>query len=208
MSSVTVLKQPRYESTRQGGYRWNILWEQSGILEHMDVQDSILTYGLGGIANTMKLQGLNAQNSNYINLLPISVAGINMMLPRDRVRCVIDWKQRKLTENDTNILLDVHNYNGKKLLVFDTTVMVIPKEHPNKASFLRKRKYQKLVVFDSGKWGLVCDGIDEDVILNRADVVWRKSIKKHGWLAGMLPKHGYSLIDVDRFYVKARHYQA
>lgn len=156
----------------------------------------------------MKRQGLKKENLNYINLLPIHVSGLNLVLPRKRIHCVLDWAEQELTGHDKNILLGVHNLNGKKLLVFDTAMMVIPKDHPKKSHYLNQRRYQKLIVFDSGKWGLVCEQTDEEIIINRTDVIWRKSFKKHGWLAGMLPKQGYSLIDVDRFYAKARRYQS
>ncbi len=185
---------------------WNRLWEQSRDRENIDIQDSILTYGLSGIANTMKRQGLKKENSNYIDLLPIDVSGLKLVLPRKRIHCVLDWAEQELTAHDKNILLGVRNLNGKKILVFDTAMMVIPKDHPKKSYYLNQRCYQKLIVFDSGKWGLVCERIDEEIIVSRTDVLWRESFKKHGWLAGMLPKKAYSLIDIDRFYAKARHY--
>ncbi|NOY71438.1 MAG: hypothetical protein GXP14_03540 [Gammaproteobacteria bacterium] len=185
---------------------WNILWEQSRDREDIDIQGSILTYGLSGITNTMKRQGLKETSSSYINLLPIHVSGLNLMLPKKRIHCVLDWTEQELTAHDKNILLGVRNFNGKKLLVFDTAMMVVPKDHPKRSHYLNQRRYQKLIVFDSGKWGLVCERTDEEIIISKTDVLWRKSFKKHSWLAGVLPKQNCSLIDVDRFYAKARHY--
>lgn len=185
---------------------WSILWEQSSSREDIDIEDSVLTQGLDGIVNTMKLQKVTEQNPNCISVMPICVSGMNFILPKERVYCVMDWDESEQTVDEANVLLGVCNFKGKKLLVFDTAIMVIPRGHPKRSRYLAQRRYKKLVVFDSGKWGLVCERVDDAVIFKRADVVWRKSFKKHGWLAGMLPEYGYSLIDVDRFYAMARRY--
>ncbi len=186
--------------------QWNIVLEPSCDRENIDTQDGVLTYGLDGIVNTIKRQTLTEENASHLNVMPVYVAGLNLILPRERVHCVMDWDEPERVENDNSILMGVHNFNGKKLLIFDTAIMVIPQDHPKRSRYLTRRRYKKLIVFDSGKWGLVCERADDDIILKRADMVWRKSFKKHGWLAGILPEQGYSLIDVDRFYAKARRY--
>jgi len=186
--------------------QWNRVLEQSGGRENIDVQDSVLHYGLGGIVSTIKRQKLTEQNLNHISVMPICASGLNLILPSERVYCVMDWDEHERAEDDVSILRGVCNFNAKKLLVFDPVIMVIPMDHSKRSYYLAQRRYKKLIVFDSGKWGLVCERVDEEIILKRADIVWRQSFKKHGWLAGMLPEQGYSLIDVDRFYAKARRY--
>lgn len=62
-----------------------------------------------------------------------------------------------------------------------------------------------LLVIGGGRYGLICDRIDDPVKLQPTQVNWRRGGDRREWLAGILPDHMCALVDVRAIENRIRH---
>ncbi len=152
---------------------------------------------------SVELDRDNQAEAKFIHIQPLSVVGLKLAIPTDRVNAIVPWPEG-LDSSDSSDegVGGTHLHNGQLMVIVDTAARVVPVDHPNRAVMDSRKCYRYIVLLDEGAWGIACDEIDEDIYVPRQQVHWRSAASSHAWLAGTISEYGYALIDVDRIIEK------
>ncbi|MBK1674022.1 hypothetical protein CKO35_12020 [Ectothiorhodospira shaposhnikovii] len=92
----------------------------------------------------------------------------------------------------SSLFIGLTEHHGRKVKVVDISAHVLPPER------LSNRPAPKnLILIDEGRWGLVCDQVEETLTLSPELVRWRSPSGKRPWLSGTVIKHLCAILDAD-----------
>lgn len=132
--------------------------------------------------------------------LLFQVAGLTLALPLARLNGVLPWDAEAVTPlpNHQPRFLGLREHLGQQVKLIDVAQVVLP---PDRRAALPpgEERFGKVILIDGGRWGLVCDAVDEVITLARADVKWRGQAGNRPWLAGTVIRRMCALIDTEAF---------
>lgn len=132
--------------------------------------------------------------------LLFQVAGLTLALPLARLNGVLPWDADAVTPmpNHQPRFLGLREHLGQQVKLIDLAQVVLPADR-RAALPPAEARCGKVILIDGGRWGLVCDAVDEVVTLAPADVKWRGRAGSRPWLAGTVIERMCALIDTEAF---------
>ena len=132
--------------------------------------------------------------------LLFQVAGLTLALPLARLNGVLPWDADAVTPmpNHQPRFLGLREHLGQQVKLIDLAAVVLPADR-RAALPPAEERCGKVILIDGGRWGLVCDAVDEVVTLAPADVKWRGRAGSRPWLAGTVIERMCALIDTEAF---------
>lgn len=135
--------------------------------------------------------------SRYLHIQPMAVAGLKLALERALVAEVAQLPEPLAHEPSTHgePWLATLDREGREVKVLDTAALVLPVDHPQRASMLSRCRYTHLIYLKDLPVALAVESTDEEVVLPAGEVRWRSERGSYPWLAATLPAFGYALLD-------------
>jgi chemotaxis signal transduction protein len=133
--------------------------------------------------------------TEYFSCLPITIAGISLLIPLRQVRTVISMREEvvPIEEMPEWIMGSITN-SHRQIKVIDTEKIVYQNEEfPEQVE-----PASQLVLINDGKWGLTCDAVGKMQQLSQSDLTWRAKTTSRRWIAGVSNKHKLPVIDIKR----------
>ena len=133
---------------------------------------------------------------NDLQLLLFNVSGISLAISNDSLSnfVAVDRRNLKCEETKNGITRMVFNYRGQGVQVLETRNIIIPNDHPtHRLNDDSDEDY--VLVFKGQKYGLLCDGVGEQLNLGYQDVEWREQRVSRPWLAGIVKGKTHVLLD-------------
>ncbi|MCG5514186.1 chemotaxis protein CheW [Ectothiorhodospira shaposhnikovii] len=90
------------------------------------------------------------------------------------------------------LFLGLTEHHGRKVKVVDISPHVLPPDR-----LAQRPPPGNLILIDEGRWGLVCDRVEETLTLSPELVRWRSPSGKRPWLSGTVIKHLCAILDAD-----------
>ena len=85
-------------------------------------------------------------------------------------------------------------HREEKLNVIDTARWVMPEKYDK--TLEEALNYQYLIMLGDSHWGLLAEGLVNNITLKSDDIKWRESSGKRPWLAGLIKEKMCALVDV------------
>ena len=133
---------------------------------------------------------------NDLQLLLFNVSGISLAISNDSLSnfVAVDRRNLKCEETKNGITRMVFNYRGQGVQVLETRNIIIPNDHPtHRLNDDSDEAY--VLVLKGQRYGLLCDGIGEQLNLGHQDVEWREQRVSRPWLAGIVKGKTHVLLD-------------
>ncbi len=131
--------------------------------------------------------------------LTFRVGGITLAIPRDKVRGIIEIKE-KITElpgfGCAPWLLGLFPCHGQNVQVVDIAQIVLPERKqtsPGKTSHW----VNYLILVGGGRFGLAVEGLSTVLSLEPKDIRWRREQDNRSWMAGTVIEHMCAVLDVE-----------
>lgn len=132
--------------------------------------------------------------------LEFTIAKLKLAIPLTHSCGVLDWQLAELTSMPgySKHFIGVWPNNGTNSKIVDVSNILVSQRYQHKVESWETRT-TKVVLIDSGAWGLVCDEVLDVVTLDPRDVMWRSDRTQRAWLAGTLIGKMSAIIDGDEF---------
>lgn len=133
--------------------------------------------------------------------LMFRVAGLTLALPLNKLNGVLPWDADLVSEmpNHRPWFLGLRTHLDHKVKLIDVAKVVLPEDRRAGLPPIDSGRLGKIILIDSGRWGLVCEDVAEVVTLSGSDVKWRSQVGSRPWLAGTVIEQMCALIDSDAF---------
>ena len=152
-----------------------------------------------GVNDAITVITQSMTDDKFLFIQPMSVVGLKLALPMDRVSGVLDFETANLQLlPEGNTVLGTLVYKGDNIPVLNAAAIVIPDNHPRYTSMLARKNYQKILIVDQGRLAIAVDTVDEEVYLPTDNIRWNSPTSNYVWLAGTLTDYGYALINAER----------
>lgn len=133
--------------------------------------------------------------TEYFSCMPVTVAGITLLVPLRHVRTVMPFPQKiELMDDVPEWIMGGMNNSARHVKIIDTRKIAFQKMDVPK----QIEPPSQLVIIGDGKWGLTCDAVSKVHQLNRDEVQWRAKTSDRRWIAGISDAHRLAIIDVKR----------
>ena len=162
------------------------------------VQQTIASIDFQQLAHEADVSTLELDKFLFIK--PISVVGLKLALPMDHISEVLTIDEANVQQcTEHSMVSGVMEYQGRETVVLDAATIIVPENHPRRATMLARKRYQHIVVFKHGNVAMAVDAVDEEVYLPTERVRWSTNSNQYGWLAGTITDYGYALINTAKF---------
>ena len=133
---------------------------------------------------------------NDLQLLLFHVSGISLAISYDSLSNIleVDRSNLKFEETKNGIALMIYKYHGQEVRVLETRDIILPNNHPANGQNDETGQVHVLV-FKGQKYGLLCDGVGEQLNLGHQDIEWREQRVSRPWLAGIVKEKTHVLLD-------------
>ncbi len=136
-----------------------------------------------------------------VEYLLFKVAGfLTLSVPLARLNGIMKWNA-EITPipGHADWFLGLISNRGRQVKVIDIAKFVIPENHKSRQAIATERQFKHLLLVDGGKFGFVCDDLDQVVKLSGDKIRWREDRSNRPWLAGTMIEQMTALLDVDSF---------
>ena len=135
----------------------------------------------------------------FLFIRPVSVVGLNLALPMDRVTDVLAYSDAGINLlGGRGTILGSMTYQDSEIVVLDTAEIIVPQTHSRRSAMLERKNYQNILVLDGGSLAIAVDAVDEEVYLPTDNIQWNPATSHYVWLAGTMTNYGYALINADK----------
>lgn len=140
------------------------------------------------------------KNEKTFECLMFKMAGfLDLAIPLARLNGIMPWNGELTdTTGQTDWFLGTFLSRGKQVKVIDLARFLIPENHMSRQVVESERHFKHLLLFDSGRMGLVCDELGKVLKLSEENIHWRQDRSSRPWLAGTLIEQMSTLIDIGR----------
>ncbi|MCG5499505.1 chemotaxis protein CheW [Ectothiorhodospira lacustris] len=121
------------------------------------------------------------------------LGGVTLAIPLVKLTGIMTMP-REITPmpGHSSLFLGLTEHHGRKVKVVDISPHVLPPDR-----LANRPPPGNLILIDEGRWGLVCDRVEETLTLSPELVRWRSPSGKRPWLSGTVIKHLCAILDAD-----------